>query len=270
MLPPKRRVRVVHRSQRIAGLSVSRAPADPTREVAHRPWPIPDEPWIIRQEWSELLFAHWPLPPDMVRSYVPKPLALDTFADDAWVGVVPFYLRELKGRYLPPVPGATAFPELNLRTYVRYGDKPGVWFFSLDAASTLAVAGARALFGLPYHRAEMESSRRGRWIRYESRRRGGSAVFIGRYRPVGDDPRPAPEGSLDRWLVERYCLYTVANSGRPRRVEIHHPAWRLRPAEAEIEVNTIARAEGLELPGSEPLLHFAEPQPVLTWFPAPA
>src|SRR5690349_15164289 len=112
---------------------------DPTDDVTHRPWPLPAEPWIMAQRWSDLLFAHWPMPVDDVRALVPPSPPLDIYDGSAWISVASFYLSHLRPRYLPAVPWVSAFPELNVRTYVSLGGKPGVYFFSLDAGSRLAV-----------------------------------------------------------------------------------------------------------------------------------
>lgn len=241
---------------------------DPEARTEHRPWPVPDEPWILLQEWTDLLFAHWPLPPDVVRPHVPEALELDTFDGQAWIGIVPFHLSLLKGRLVPPVPGVSSFPELNVRTYVTDGRHPGVYFFSLDAARLVAVAGARAFFGLPYFHAEMEIRRENGWIHYRSRRlHDPSPMFSARYRPVGDTPAEPEPDTLDHWLVERYCLHTVRGESRRRRVEVHHPPWLLRPAELVTSANDMTAPLGIELPDIPPLLHFAEPQRVLTWRP---
>ncbi|HEX7049060.1 MAG TPA: DUF2071 domain-containing protein [Longimicrobiales bacterium] len=243
--------------------------------TAHRPWPLPAGPWIMRQSWCELLFAHWPLPPDILRPLVPARLALDTFDDSAWVSVAAFRLTGLRARGLPALPGLSEFLELNLRTYVRVGDAPGVYFFSLDAASRLAVMGARIFYRLPYFHARMSMERRDGWIHYRSRRRGGgdgegdgggAAEFVARYRPVGPAFNALP-GSLDHFLVERYALYTTFPTGEVLRADIDHPPWPLQNAEAEITRNTVAEAQGIRLPAREPRLHFAARQDTLVWPP---
>lgn len=237
------------------------------RAVAHRPWPLPAGPWIMFQSWRELLFAHWPVPTEELRPLVPPQLVLEEFDGSAWVGLTPFFLAQLRPRYLPPLPGASSFPEMNLRTYVRVGDRPGIYFFSLDAASRLAVAGARALYRLPYYHAEMSIAHAGGWIHYRSRRREGEpAEFIGRYRPTGAIFNARP-GTLDYFLIERYALYVVLRNGKILRGDIHHAPWPLQPAEAEIERNTVASARGITLPDREPLLHFAARQDTLVWPP---
>ena len=108
----------------------------------HRPWPLPDAPWIMYQRWERLVFAHWPVDAGALRAHVPPPLAIDRFEGKAWLSIAAFEIEGLRARALPPVPGTSSFPEFNVRTYVRYGDKPGVWFFSLDAGSLFAVGGA--------------------------------------------------------------------------------------------------------------------------------
>lgn len=240
-------------------------------ETGHRPWPLPAGRWIMRQSWCELLFAHWPLRPDALRSVVPPQLVLDQFDGRAWVSVAAFRLTDLRARGLPTLPGLSEFLELNLRTYVRVGDAPGVYFFSLDATSRLAVKGARIFYRLPYFHAEMHMETREGWIHYRSRRyrdgdAAGNAEFAGRYRPAGPVFNALP-GSLDHFLVERYALYTTLSTGEVLRADIHHPPWPLQEAEAEITRNTVATAHGIRLPAQAPLLHFAGRQDTLVWRP---
>jgi uncharacterized protein YqjF (DUF2071 family) len=123
--------------------------------TSHRPWPLPKLPWIMKQKWHDLLFAHWPVPAEQLRSFVPEALPLDTFEGTAWIAVVPFSMSGIRLRGLPPVPGTSRFPELNVRTYITLGGKPGVYFFSLDAANALAVWGARRFYNLAYYLAEL-------------------------------------------------------------------------------------------------------------------
>jgi uncharacterized protein YqjF (DUF2071 family) len=239
------------------------------RETGHRPWPAPAAPWIMAQTWRDLLFAHWPVPPAMLRPLIPSGLTLDTYEGDAWVGVVPFDLAHLAPRGLPGRL-ALAFPELNVRTYVTAGGKPGVWFLSLDAANTLAVIAARLTYHLPYFRAWMRVMRDGERIAYASQRRhpgAPAAAFAGAWQPMGAVFYARP-GSLEHWLTERYCLYSADRSGRLFRGEINHPPWPLQPAAAEIAVNTMAAPHGVVLSG-EPLLHFAQRLDMVAWWPTP-
>jgi uncharacterized protein len=236
------------------------------RETAHRPWPMPQGPWIMFQSWRNLLFAHWPLPPEQVRSAVPPPLELDLHEGRAYVGMTPFTVTGLRARWLPAVPGLSDFHELNCRTYVRLGDRTGVFFFSLDAASSAAVLAARATYRLPYHAAEMASEIEGEWIHFQSRRTGDGALFEAHYRAVGQPFQPQP-GTIEHFLTERYALFAVPEGGHALSAEIHHAPWRLRPAEAHIAHNTVMSAAGLTVPGRAPLLHFSEVQDTLIWPP---
>jgi uncharacterized protein len=224
-------------------------------------------PFVGRQTWRDLLFAHWPVAKRAVQERLPSGLVPDLWDGGAWIGVVPFRLEGLRPRLLPGIPTATSFLELNVRTYVRVADRPGVWFFSLDASSALAVAGARTLYGLPYHRAEMSCAADGEWLSYRSRRAGGAAAFAARYRPTGLGA-PAEKGSLEEFLVERYRLFAVRD-GRPTRVEIDHPPWQLRPAAVEIELNTMTLAAGIPIPDQAPFAHFVDRQDVLNGLPVP-
>ncbi|MGH9174548.1 MAG: YqjF family protein, partial [Vicinamibacterales bacterium] len=197
------------------------------RQRCERPWPVPDGPWVMTQRWHDLLFMHWPLAPQVLRPLVPAALPLDTYDGRAWIGIVPFWMSNVRPRLVPPIPGLSRFPELNVRTYVSLDGKPGVYFFSLDAANRLAVAAAR-LIRLPYFHARMSSERRGESIEYASHRieRGAPrASFRARYRPTGDALRDIGHGTLPSWLTARYCLYTVGPDGRPYRLEIDHRPW---------------------------------------------
>ena len=221
----------------------------------------------MTQTWHDLLFAHWPLPPEDPRPLVPAALPLDTFDNRAWIGVVPFRMTGVRPRSVPAVPWLSAFPELNARTYVTLDGKPGVYFFSLDAASPLAVAVARLWFKLPYFNARMTLDRRDGAIHYHSRRvHPGSpaATFRGVCRPTGEVSYAAP-GSLDDWLTSRYCLYTADGQGRVHRLEIDHPRWPLQPAELHAEVNTMTAPLGLALPDTPPHLRFSRRLEVHFW-----
>jgi len=172
-------------------------------------------------------------------------------------------------RGIPALPGVSAFPELNVRTYVTHAGKPGVLFFSLDAGSRLAVEAARLLYHLPYYHAALSVTPDGEGVRYASRRRdrrGTEAEFRIRYAPEGPVFQPGPR-SLEHFLVERYCLYAPAPGGRLYRAEIHHAPWPLQPASATIEVNSMAAAAGVRLPAAPALLHFARRLDVVAWAP---
>lgn len=217
----------------------------------------------MKQSWHDLLFAHWPISPDAIRLLVPDQLALDVFGGQCWVGVVPFWMSGIRFRGVPPLPGLSRFPELNVRTYVTFGHKPGVYFFSLDAVNLPAVWTARAFYHLPYFYASMRSVEQDGEIHYSSRRTETPAEFCGRYHAMSPTRQPA-KGSLEHWLTERYCLYTV-HDGAIYRGEIHHPPWLLQDAAAEFHLNTMAAAARIELPDVTPLLHFSRRQDVVIW-----
>ncbi len=170
-------------------------------------------------------------------------------------------------RSVPAIPWLSAFPELNVRTYVRVAARPGVYFFSLDTGCRLAVAAARALLNLPYYFAVMSAERRGDVVDYQSvRRRRGRAEFKAVYEPASA-PFVAAVGSIEYFLTERYCLYHRDRRGRPYRLEIQHRPWSLQLAHAEITVNTMAAASHLTIKGAPILLHFARRQDVVAWTP---
>jgi uncharacterized protein len=235
----------------------------------HRPYPVPTGSWVLSMRWHDLLFMHWPVDESALRPLIPPALSLDTFDGSAWLGVVPFRMSGVRPRSVPSVPPLSNFPELNLRTYVTAGGKPGIWFFSLDAANPVAVRIARATFHLPYFDAEMSSRVVGDEVRYKSVRthRGApGAEFAARYRPVGE-PFESRPGTLEDFLTERYCLYAADNRGNVRRGDIHHRRWPLQRAELEIETLAMTEQIGVALPETEPFLHFSERLDVLAWLP---
>jgi uncharacterized protein len=239
------------------------------QETAHRPWPLPESAWIMTQTWHDLLFAHWPVSLEALREKVPASFPVDRFENQAWLGIVPFYMTNVAPRFVPALPWVSSFPEMNVRTYVTVDGKPGVYFFSLDAGNPVAVGAARTLLRLPYFTASMKVERRDGYIHYASHRAtpdGGLAEFAARYQPTGPVIRPQP-GTLEHFLTERYCLYAVDHANYPYRLEIHHPPWPLQPAEAEISKNTMADAAGLRLPPLAPLLHFSQRQDMVAWSP---
>jgi uncharacterized protein YqjF (DUF2071 family) len=223
----------------------------------------------MTQSWHDLLFAHWPIEAALLRPHIPAALQIDAFEGQAWIAVVPFRMSGVRLRWTPASPWLSAFPEMNVRTYVSGEGKPGVWFFSLDARNPVAVTIARAWFHLPYFRAQMNCEERDGRIHYRSERthRGAAAgILEATYRPAGEIFEPKP-GSLEHFLTERYCLYAVGSRGRIYRGEIHHPAWRLQAAEAEFAKNSMVEAAGLALPPHNPLLHFARCQDMVAWAP---
>jgi len=231
--------------------------------LAHRPWPLPSRPWFIRQTWHDLLFLHWPVPAGLLRPLVPAPLLVQEHSGSAWVAVTPFWMSGVRFRTLPPAPVLSRFEELNVRTYVTLGERPGVWFFSLDAASWLGVRVARMLYKLPYVFARMSQRQEGERIRYRSERLDGTR-FAARYGPTGpvDPSRP---GTLPHWLTERYCLYARGGSGELHRADIHHEPWPLQPAEAELERNDMLVVHGLGVRVPPALLHFSRRLEVVIW-----
>jgi uncharacterized protein YqjF (DUF2071 family) len=242
-------------------------PEDIVQHVDHRPWALPVHPWAGRMRWCDLAFLHWPLEPSVIRPLIPTGLELETFDGKAWLGVVPFRMADSRVRFLPAIPGLSDFAELNVRTYVRAGERFGVWFFSFDAANPVAVRGARTLFNLPYYDASMAVDNRGDVVAYRSRRTHSdapAAEFVAEYAPVGPVYH-AESGTLDYFLTERYCLFNQNRSGELGFLDVHHLPWPLQPATCTIQVNTMAAALGIALPDEPPLAHFAGSLDVVAW-----
>ena len=230
---------------------------------------MPDATPVMFQRWVNLAFLHWPVPADRLRPLVPPELTIQDFDGTSWVGIVPFRVEDLCARASAWLP--LNFNEINVRLYVEAEGKPGVWFVSLDADSSRAVLGARAIFRLPYYLARMDLESGGSGATFTSRRVRVPAIeFRARYAPDGDEFEPLP-GTLEHFLIERYCLYTRWYGGGLLRLEIQHPPWRVSPAAVEIHANTLAAMQGIGLdPSERPLAHFSRRQDTVAWMPQPA
>ncbi|ANE43761.1 YqjF family protein [Deinococcus puniceus] len=237
--------------------------------ISSGPSPLPPArgPWILRMQWHDLCFLHWAVNPEMIARTLPAGVEVDTRGGQAYLGVVPFRMSGVAPRLAPDVPRLSAFPELNLRTYVTVDGVPGVWFYSLDIPEALPVLLARTFFHLPYNLAQMWMQRDNGVTRYASARTQADAPagrFAAAYHPVGPEFQAAP-GTLEDWLTNRLALYSADKTGRVYRGHIHHTPWPLRRAEAEIAENTLADRLGVTLEGQPHLLH-SERLDVRAWW----
>jgi uncharacterized protein YqjF (DUF2071 family) len=220
----------------------------------------------MRQHWGKLLFMHWPIDVQLLRPLIPAQLEIDSFNGSAWIGVIPFTMWGIRASFLPPIPGTSAFHELNVRTYVTCNGVPGVWFFSLDAANRLAVWGARKFYSLPYFNARMSLQQSENSITYTSMRedsRGAPASFEANW-TIGEPMPTSQPISLEFFLTERYCLYS-AHRGEIYRASIHHNPWPLQRAELATLNSSMIECHGLPTPQGDPLLYYAEKLKVDIW-----
>lgn len=230
----------------------------------------PKGPAAMYQRWTDLLFLHWEFPVETVQRTLPEGLRVDTFGGKAYVGIVPFFMRDVRPRFLPAVNGLSNFMELNLRTYVYDScGVPGVWFYSLDANQWLAVTLARRFFHLPYEHAKMDAARSvDGVIHYESVRKGASGDSnrcVYDYRLGKALPCAAP-GSLEFFLVERYSLY-ASSSGRNWRGVVHHAPYEMRQADVVACDEHLLALDGFEPTGRPPDHAIASPGVDVTIFP---
>jgi uncharacterized protein YqjF (DUF2071 family) len=241
--------------------------------TSYRPRPLPTGRWAATERWNDLLFAHWPIPVGQMADLLPPGLEPDLFQGTAWLGIVPFWLDRIRLHGLPYLSFGRHCPDLNLRTYVRepHTKTAGVYCFSIDARSLLAVTVARLGYQLPYYWAEMSMEQRGEHeFSFFSRRRMAHnpiVAFHARYRGLGPNGRQAESiaGSFESYMTDRGCLYSMTHVGQLQRASLHTVAWPLEEAEAEIEYNSLAASIGLTLPPTQPILHYSRRLAVYVW-----
>lgn len=218
------------------------------------------------QQWRRLLFLHWTVPAESLQSQLPPSLQLDTFEGKAYVGLVPFTMTGVRPVWAPPMRRLSDFHEINVRTYVHHnGRNPGVWFFSLDAANATAVRLARAWYRLPYHFARMSMDcdlgihAVPLTVQYRTERLWPGptpASALIRYCVADNGPAPAPAGTLEHFLAERYILYSYSR-GHLYLGRVHHTAYPLQPAQLLSLDETLLSAAGISRPDEPPLVHYA-------------
>lgn len=220
----------------------------------------------MHQTWGKLLFIHWRIDRNLLRTLVPRQLEIDLFDGSAWIGVIPFTMWGIRASFLPPIPGTSAFHELNVRTYVHLNGVPGVWFFSLDAANSLAVWAARRFYYLPYFYAGMSLAQNAKTIAYSSVRhdKHGPPAALQATWTIGESLPTSTPGSLDFFLTERYCLYSE-HRGELYRSRIHHQPWPLQTAELLLLESTMVDSHGLPSPKDDPVLHYCQEISVDIW-----
>lgn len=225
----------------------------------HRSWPIPSQKWIMRQGWHELLFVHWPVPVETVRPWVPAELEIDTFDGHAWVAVCSLLMDGIYVRGLPFISLFATFPEINVRTYVTYRGRPGVYFLSLDASNWLALTLARPWYHLNYYYANISVQKEEKYSVYRSIRKDrktASAAFYAKYISTSD-VYYAEKDTLDHWLMERYCLYSFDSRNNIYCAEVHHRPWPLQKADVEIRENTMTEEFHIRL-DRKPVIHYSK------------
>ena len=234
------------------------------REDDHLPFPVPSRSFAISQEWRDLTFMHWKVDPKRLEQHLPDGLEIDFFDGEAYVGVIPFMMRNVHPKGLVPVPGISTFAEFNVRTYVVKDGQHGVFFLTLDAKSLVTCLYANRAYGLAYRYAKARVKRHGDALTWTSRRSSDGAELIGSSMPSGP-PQSAATGSLEHFLFERYCLYTEHN-GCLRRGYVHHQPWRFQQAEVSLKTNSLLESYDLGLDVLSPdVVHSSDGLTVKTW-----
>ena len=211
--------------------------------------PDPVRSAVMRQRWLDLAYVHWRYDPAVVQALLPEGLEVDTFDGAAWVGLIPFSMRGIGLARGPAVPYLGSFAEVNVRTYVRAGDRPGVWFFSLDVDRMLPAATARLTYRLPYCWGRTSHRRTGDTLTTVVRRRWPDRVADSELVIEMGDPVVADD--LDVFLTARWGLYSRARRGL-RYAAVDHEPWPLRTARLTAVDESLVVASGLPAPSGTP------------------
>ena len=211
---------------------------------------------LLRMRWRDVGFFHWPVEPAIVARTLPDDLTVDTYDGNAWLGVVPFWMDDIRPRGSPI---GRSFGEVNLRTYVRADGTPGVYFYNLDADDALSVRLARRLFILPYYRATMTVESHDGTVDFRSERPGddGPRVRVDVTYSGDGDPAPPTPASLEEFLVERYRFYAGSLGGQVYYADIDHDPWPLESGTVEMRHNDLFEVNGFEHPDGDPVVHYS-------------
>ncbi|MCP3763582.1 DUF2071 domain-containing protein [Domibacillus sp. A3M-37] len=236
------------------------------KETNQRPFPLPASPWVMKQRWDYMLFLHWPVSANLLASHIPAAFSLDLFQGRSWISIVPFWARNTRLHGLPPFPFYHSYLELNIRTYITYNGVPGIYFFSLGADKWPVVIGAGAASFLPYYHAQMNMYVHNKTVHFQSNRiQSGNRPerFQASYSPSSSIFLPK-EGTLDWWLLERYCFW-VQKGSHVFRGDIHHNRWRVTEAACVIYDQTAPSFLPHHVFSEKPLAHFSHQKNVFTW-----
>jgi len=253
-----------------------------------RPWPLPQAPWIMSQQWRNLTFVHYAIDPKMLHPFIPKGLELDTYHDQAWISIVVLQVHHLRLRFMPPIPGVLHFNQMNIRTYVRSSEgKPGVYFLRIGATSRFAVFGASTFMYMPFVHADL---RMDSLPMDKSKSNQPPAQHINCSLPdhtklrmsvmPDSSPFPASSNPLTQWLTERYCQYCDSLHPIPLRAkgtensellitDIQHAAWTLQTVTVSVGENTLLQPFGITLPSSPHLATHTKKLQAYIWWQRP-
>ena len=231
----------------------------------HLPFPMPARKYTLSQEWRDLTFMHWEVEVNKLTPHLPEGLDVDTFEGKAFIGVVPFVMKNVRPTWFFSTPFVSTFPEYNIRTYVTKDGIPGVFFLTLEAQSLVTCSYAPKAYGLPYRYAKGSVKKHGKSVNWHSSRNNGNLKLIGSTEIIGDLQQAIP-GTLEEFLFERYSLYTSKN-GKIMRGYTHHKKWNFQLAKVAITDNSLTEsfALGIKNLSSPELVHFSSGVNVRTY-----
>ena len=199
---------------------------------------------ILNQSWQDISFMHWKVDKNLLSKNIPKGLILDLYEDEAYVGVIPFMMKNVRPRWAMSIPFVSNFPEFNIRTYVKAGKTKGVFFLTLDAQSIITRIYATGVYHLPYRYSRGYVNRNSKTFQWKSSRLWSDYSLEGYCESEGESGY-AEKGSLEEFLLERYFLFVADRNHKIRKGFIHHNRWRFKKAKAKIVKNSFLESFSL-------------------------
>jgi hypothetical protein len=234
-------------------------------QIDHIPFKLPNKSYSLSQEWRYLTFLHWIVDSKNIRPYLPDNLELDTYNGKAYVSTIPFLMKNVRPRFLPSIYGISTFPEFNIRTYVKHKNKTGVFFLTLDAQSIITCLFAPYAYGLPYRYSSGRIESIEKAYLWQSKRLSDQVEIKGQCKPLGKSMRAA-KGSIEEFLFERYCLFTLHKKKLCMAYVAHKP-WIFKSGDSQLNINSLTESYNLGIKNSlkPDLVHISNGVKVKTW-----
>ena len=240
--------------------SLMKETEDIIQSISHRPWTLPNGKWSYYQEWNDALFLHWKVEESELQKLTPKNILIDKFEGETWVSLVAFTMEKIRPRNLPSISFLSNFGQINVRTYLTQDNKQGVFFLNIEAQKEISTYIAKHLSGLPYEKSEIERAEKENVKYFTSNNKKKNFKLEAKFEVQQELTNIS---TLDKWLIERYCLYLQSNN-ETYRYEIQHKSWKIFQVEI-LELTTDYKFGNIKLNRKPDLIHYSNGVKVVAW-----